>query len=351
MRLLFGLSCVDVILSIILFCSTWPIPSGTPDITWAAGNATTCRLQGFIIQLGSAGFIYNSVLTVYFVLVVRYSMKETALLKYEWIFHAVPLSFGLITSVIGLIFDFYGNSNLWCWIGGFDDAPIFRWAFYYAPLWFCFLVVLIGMIMVFWGVHIQETKSAERDGHRQYLDAVGQSGDMGSSFLLNNGTPQQDISSEELAVSTSGSAQRQLLRPAQSQPQQEQQQDQQQQEQGQRRSQLRLRNAEPGRLGTAAPRRRRPSLPRRLSIGETTRRTRQVAMQALLYSKCMICFSSSHTVRIGVEWTSVLFVRVSTLLSIFVCCKHHHDRDSITTHDLLAHGQPQTHTHSLTCTP
>ena len=173
MRLLFGLSCVDVILSIILFCSTWPIPSGTPDITWAAGNATTCRLQGFIIQLGSAGFIYNSVLTVYFVLVVRYSMKETALLKYEWIFHAVPLSFGLITSVIGLIFDFYGNSNLWCWIGGFDDAPIFRWAFYYAPLWFCFLVVLVGMGMVFWGVRMQEKQTAELDSFRHFSQRTG----------------------------------------------------------------------------------------------------------------------------------------------------------------------------------
>jgi hypothetical protein len=53
-RLLLGMSLVDLISSISYFASTWPVPSGTDDVTWAIGNERSCSLQGLFLQFGVA---------------------------------------------------------------------------------------------------------------------------------------------------------------------------------------------------------------------------------------------------------------------------------------------------------
>ena len=175
--ILLGFSIVDFVVSAFFVASTWPIPAETPNIQWAAGNSLTCRLQGFIIQFGSASFIYNSILTVYFVLVVRYSVKEQTLKRYEWLFHGIPWAFGLGTAITALVMDMYHNSVLWCWIGGFGNLFIYRWAFYYAPLWFCFVVVLVGMTMIVWGVREKERQTTRLDDYQRFERAASRQSD------------------------------------------------------------------------------------------------------------------------------------------------------------------------------
>ena len=51
-RLLCAMSFFDVLSSIALFASTWPIPRDTEDIIFAVGNEKTCVAQGFLIQVG-----------------------------------------------------------------------------------------------------------------------------------------------------------------------------------------------------------------------------------------------------------------------------------------------------------
>jgi hypothetical protein len=161
MMLMFG--CVDCLVSFGYFASTWPIPEGTPDVVWARGNDRTCAAQGFFLQFGTASFMYNAVLTVYYVLTIRYSVREPGIRKWEKLFHFVPLGFGIGTSTVCAAFGWYGNANLWCWIAGFDDAHIYRWAFYYGPLWLCFLVVLVGMIIIYLKVYSKDRETAKFD--------------------------------------------------------------------------------------------------------------------------------------------------------------------------------------------
>lgn len=62
-RLMAIFALVDVIVSISFFLSTWPMHENDPDVVWSHGNNTTCHLQGFFIQIGSATFIYVSSVT------------------------------------------------------------------------------------------------------------------------------------------------------------------------------------------------------------------------------------------------------------------------------------------------
>ena len=41
------------------------------------GNDTTCKVQGFMIQLGQTSMFYNLCLSLYFLLVVRFNKKNT----------------------------------------------------------------------------------------------------------------------------------------------------------------------------------------------------------------------------------------------------------------------------------
>ena len=49
---------VDVIMSFVLFLSTWPMQEETSGVVWSLGNDMTCNMQGFFIQFGSSMFFY-----------------------------------------------------------------------------------------------------------------------------------------------------------------------------------------------------------------------------------------------------------------------------------------------------
>ncbi len=51
-RLLCAMSFFDIMSSIAIFASTWPIPKEIEGIAFAAGNEKTCIAQGFLIQAG-----------------------------------------------------------------------------------------------------------------------------------------------------------------------------------------------------------------------------------------------------------------------------------------------------------
>jgi hypothetical protein len=128
------------------------------------GNDFTCNLQGYVMQMGTASYVYSATLTIYFVMVISYQMKEREVRAREIWFHAPPLLFAFGTSTASLFMGHYGNSNLWCWItGGDTPARLYRWVFFYVELWSCFLVVLCGMAIIIRGVHVTERESAKHD--------------------------------------------------------------------------------------------------------------------------------------------------------------------------------------------
>lgn len=64
----------------------------------AIGNLQTCRqtcsLQGFVLQLGVTSAFYNLSLSIYYLLVIKYRVRESLLKKWRWLFHLPPCAFG-----------------------------------------------------------------------------------------------------------------------------------------------------------------------------------------------------------------------------------------------------------------
>ena len=66
------------------------------------GNETTCKIQGFMIQLGQTSMFYNLVLSVYFLLVIAFNWKEKQLRRYRLWVHLVVLLIGFGMAIAAL---------------------------------------------------------------------------------------------------------------------------------------------------------------------------------------------------------------------------------------------------------
>jgi len=181
----------DLLSSIALGLSTWPIPSDSPGVYDPKGTIRTCEAQGFFIQANIASPIYNFALSLYYLLLVKYNMTERQLSKrIEPVMQGSIIFFAIGTSFICLGLGFFNDSSLWCWINalpkgcdqGFkdgsgtcergDNAEIFRWAFFFGPLWAAVVGSWITMGMLYRTVHVQEKKSAswnfgDKQNHRR----------------------------------------------------------------------------------------------------------------------------------------------------------------------------------------
>ena len=102
-RLVFGLSCMDIVHSLTYVAGGLPVPNdaGTWHSTNAIGNVTTCNIQGFINYAGLMGSLcYACMLRIYFTLVIVYSKNDNLIKKsVEPFFHAfsilIPLGLGI----------------------------------------------------------------------------------------------------------------------------------------------------------------------------------------------------------------------------------------------------------------
>lgn len=162
-RLILALSLSDISVSSACFVGSWGIPKNTAGIFMPLGNEITCKMQGFLIQLGMTTPFYNASLSLYYLLIINYGYKEKDVLKIEPLFHLVPLLWGFGTAILGLAWDQYHNSNLWCWISSTPQTKVLRWALFYGPLWVILFFVTVLMFVVYRYVHLQERAVAKYD--------------------------------------------------------------------------------------------------------------------------------------------------------------------------------------------
>lgn len=152
-QLILGMSMSDMLSSISMGMSTWPIPSDS-GVLWASGNNMGCTAQGFFLQVALVSVIYNVSLSFYYLLAIKHSWKDTRLFKWALVFHGIPLASGLGTAIAGVALNIFHSANLWCWIGTNPSAPsedvnVYRMTFFYGPLWFSIIMVTINLILVF----------------------------------------------------------------------------------------------------------------------------------------------------------------------------------------------------------
>ena len=122
-RILFGMSCADVVGSTAMALTTLPMPRVDPDVLIDSfgkriGTDRTCRAQGFLVFFGLITmFGYNAMLCIYYAFVIGFKMKEVTIKKrVEPFLHLLPLAFGSIGAsapfIIGGVYTPSGDP--WC---------------------------------------------------------------------------------------------------------------------------------------------------------------------------------------------------------------------------------------------
>jgi len=84
-QLVVGISLFDCISSVAYALATVMVPEET-GLYGAKGTNLSCRLQGGMIQLGLTSVFYNALLSIYFLLMVKYNWREVHFQKYRrWV--------------------------------------------------------------------------------------------------------------------------------------------------------------------------------------------------------------------------------------------------------------------------
>lgn len=181
-RILFGMSCCDIIASGFgFFPTSWPIPEIYP-IWGASGNQASCNAQGFFITFSTTLSLYNAALTFFYLAKIRYQVSSTAMTqRIEPFLHAIPILGGLALSTSALALDLFNpfdghscfiasvpflcadswsqssNSELPPCIRG-DNASIYRWILFFGPAWVDLILVSCNMFLVYMAVYSREKK-------------------------------------------------------------------------------------------------------------------------------------------------------------------------------------------------
>ncbi len=113
-RLVLGISVSDAVSSLAFFLGTWPMPQGS---SWGAvGNVYTCDVIGFVGQAGTTGtYLYNVVLSTYYLLMLKYRWETSRLKRVEPLLHAFALITSWSIATFMLSKKIYGGAVYVCW--------------------------------------------------------------------------------------------------------------------------------------------------------------------------------------------------------------------------------------------
>lgn len=168
-RVLLGLSCFDFGSSLVIPWQSLLLPQETSQTPFAIGNDATCTALGFFQQLSFGSVFYNGMLSLYFLLTVRFGMKDTILAKrYEPLMHFVAIAFPLTTAIVGLAMGVYQEMEFGyvCWVDNYPEgcgcdpalgeedgtcctSDLLAWLFGGLPIGGVFLFVVVSNLAVY----------------------------------------------------------------------------------------------------------------------------------------------------------------------------------------------------------
>lgn len=122
-RIMFGMSCADIISSIAVGLSTLPMPAELPYDPpqefkgTRLGTIATCEAQGFCVAFGLvAAFTYNVMLSFYNACAIAFRMEEERIVKrVEPFLHIFPVALALGCAVPVLMMDLYNPTGWDAW--------------------------------------------------------------------------------------------------------------------------------------------------------------------------------------------------------------------------------------------
>ena len=190
-RILFLISAYDILNSVVVNLQNFLTPEETSRRIWAIGNDQSCTAMGFFFQFSYPSSQYFAVLSFYYILTIRFGMKDQTFAKYvEPIFHIVVLGFSSITAIIGASKGWYGEVSLGagCWLqvtDGCDEDCLANRAWIYGglPFFIALISIIVNNIWVYWYVRSTVQKSRRRMFRP---NPAQQSGMMEPSSVLDN---------------------------------------------------------------------------------------------------------------------------------------------------------------------
>lgn len=141
LKLLFMISLFDLFYSAAWALVDVPVPvdNKTPFSLYARGNQASCIAQGFFLQLGITGMMFQVSLSTYYVMVICHNKTEYHLGKVRKWFY-LPLVPGLALAFAGIPFYTFDGFSCYIAVPPFSDS--------YKPIWF-FLIVPIALVILY----------------------------------------------------------------------------------------------------------------------------------------------------------------------------------------------------------
>jgi len=128
-RIMFGMSCADILSSVAIALTTLPMPSDFPcededlfNTNDGKGSIQTCNIQGFFLIVGiNVMYAYNAMLCVYYACVIAFQMSEENIHKrVEPFLHFIPIFSGLAVAIPPIFLDLYNPGLGWCNLGAIE---------------------------------------------------------------------------------------------------------------------------------------------------------------------------------------------------------------------------------------
>ncbi|CAB9509919.1 expressed unknown protein [Seminavis robusta] len=177
-RTLLAMSCVDIAASFAWFLSSWAVPAES-DFAFAAGTVTTCTMQGFLLQFAIGAPLYNSSLSLLYLLMIKMRWTDQQLARVEKWIHVCVGAWTLGTSTLLLPLKQYNHIGAVCWVigspGGCGNSSFqanpevecdrgdYAWAWglalFYVPLWLCVMACSVSMALLYSEVRTTHQRS------------------------------------------------------------------------------------------------------------------------------------------------------------------------------------------------
>jgi len=111
-RLLMGMSICDILGSIGYLTASAATPREKVDQVYGAvGTESTCTFQGAMISFSFASPPYNAMLSIYYLMVIRYEMRAEVINVCEKFMHLFVLTLTAFSVISGVAFELYANSG------------------------------------------------------------------------------------------------------------------------------------------------------------------------------------------------------------------------------------------------
>ena len=160
-RIMLGLSISDMISSLTWAISPFLLPEDTSARVWAKGSDASCSFLGMLTQLSFASIWYNGMLSIYYLLTVRFGVKrERFQRRYELAMHLSTIIYFGGTALVGIFINLYSEIEVTqgCWIGEYPQgcealgtctSTMIGWIYGGIPFLFTFLSLPINNMMIY----------------------------------------------------------------------------------------------------------------------------------------------------------------------------------------------------------